>query len=152
MIHPTSATSTAIALKNLSYIPAFLLGLSMENYTILAVFMLIDVITGLLKAYKVKGGHSIKSFKLQLGIIKKICVIILPLLMVWTGRGVGVDFLKVAHGLLGVLIAAESYSIVGNVYAIYRKEESTEFDAVSFVLKKLQLFIEAFIRQDHSSK
>lgn len=145
-----SATSTAANIKNFGYIPAFLLGLSMENYVILAVFMGIDVLTGLIKVWRVHGGQDIKSRKIQAGVISKACILIIPILIVWAGRGVGIDLLWFGHGALGILILAELYSIVGNVTAISRKEEKSEFDAVSFALNKIKGMIENIITERKS--
>lgn len=139
------STSTIANIKNFGYIPAFLVGLSMENYTILAVFMGIDIITGVIKSFKVSGGHSIKSRKIQAGILSKSCILIIPVLIVWAGRGVDVNLLWFGRGALGMLILAECYSIVGNIHAITRNKEKDEFDAVSFVLNKIKFIIEKLI-------
>lgn len=141
-----SPTTTA-NIKNFGYIPAFLLGLSYENYTILAVFMGVDVLTGLIKAYKANGGSSIKSKKIQVGVLSKACILIVPIVIVWAGRGVELDFLWFAKGSLGMLVLAEAYSIIGNVHAIARGKEKSEFDALSFVLNKIKHVIEGVITE-----
>jgi phage-related holin len=117
----------------------------MENYTILAVFMGIDILTGLIKVWRVEGGSSIKSRKIQAGVISKAFILIIPIIIVWSGRGVGIDLSWFGHGALGMLILAEAYSIIGNIHAISRKEEKAEFDAVSFVLNKIKAIIENLI-------
>ncbi len=140
-----SSTSTAFNIKNFGYIPAFLLGLSLENYIILAALMGIDVITGLIKAWRVDGGRSIKSRKIQAGVISKACILLIPIIVVWAGRGAGLELVWFGQGSLGILILAEAYSIVGNVHAISNKKERSEFDAVSFVLNKIKTIIEGII-------
>lgn len=139
-------------LKNLLYVPAFLLGLSLQSFSILAVFMLIDVATGIVRTYVVNGGHSIKSSRLGAGILSKGCIILVPVLLVWAGEGSGLNLLPVASGTLSVLILAELYSILGNVQSIRLKRDIMEFDAVNFIILKLRDYLESFIKKDHDYK
>lgn len=138
--------------KNLLYIPAFLLGLSLQSFTILAVFMLIDVLTGIVRTYVVNGGRSIKSSRLGAGILSKSCIILVPVLLVWSGEGTGINLLPIAQGTLSVLILAELYSILGNVQSIRLKRDIMEFDAVNFIILKLRDYLESFIKKDHDYK
>lgn len=145
-------TSTDEFVKNLLYIPAFLLGLSLQSFTILAVFMLVDVGTGLVRTYVVNGGHSIKSSRLGAGVLSKTCIILIPVLLVWGGEGAGINLLPVAQGTLSVLILAELYSILGNVQSIRLRKDIMEFDAVNFIILKLRDYLEAKIKKDHDYK
>lgn len=139
-------TSSIVALKNLGYIPAILLGLSLESYTILAVLMLLDTIFGVIRTGVVHGGRSIKSYKLAAGIISKLSIILIPVLLAWAGRGAGINLITLAQGTLGVLILAETYSILSNIYSIRVRKDIHEYDAVSAILLWVRSLIESIIK------
>lgn len=135
-------------IKNLGYIPAIFIGLSVESYAVLAIFMVFDTILGIARTYIVHGGKEISSARLTSGIISKLSIILIPLLMAWGGRGAGVDLAMIAQATLGMLILAELYSILGNIYAIRLREDVYEFDAVSWVLRRVQLGVERLLKGD----
>lgn len=149
MIMTTATTST---LKNLAYIPAFLLGLSFEAWGILAVFMIVDTILGIIRSMTLYGAHSFTSRLLAHGVVSKCLVLFVPIILVWTGRGVGFDFLPVAKGTLSVLVLAEAYSILGHVQSIRTKKDIKEFDAVSMVLKGVRETLEKMLISDQRGK
>ena len=146
----TTEISTMAVIKNFAYIPALLIGLSMESYVILAVLMLIDTLFGLIRVGIIHGARNIKSYKLIAGALSKITVIALPFILVWAGRGAGLDFTPIAQATLGVLVLAEIYSIVGSMYAIRVKRDVPEWDAVSWILRSVQKVIENIIKKDVS--
>lgn len=148
----THEISTTAILKNLGYIPAFLLGLSAESYLILAVLMLVDTLFGVIRVGVIYGGRQIKSYRLIAGMLSKLTVISLPILLVWAGRGAGLDLTKIAQATLGVLVLAELYSIVGSIYAIRIRKDVPEWDAVSWVIRRVQLMIEGIIKRDPSKQ
>lgn len=143
----------ATIIKNMGYIPAmFLLGISPEAYIILSMFMIIDTFLGVVRVLVVHGGREFKSYKLTAGIIAKLCVIAVPLLTVWAGRGVGVDLMSLAQWSVGALILAQFYSIMSNIYSIHIRKDVVEFDAVSFILLKLRTIIEQMTKDEHIPK
>lgn len=144
MIHEPS--TILITLKNLGYIPAVLLGLSTQSYIILLVFMTVDMLTGITRSYILHGGRAVKSYKFVNGITTKILIILIPLLLVWAGKGSGYDLSIIAEWTLGMLILAELYSILGNIYAIKIREDIHEFDAVAWVLGKLRFIVEGILK------
>ena len=142
----------ATLIKNLGYVPAILLGISADSYTILAMFMIIDTFLGVTRVMVVHGGKDIKSYKLTAGIIAKLCVVTVPLLTVWAGRGVGLELLTLAQWSVGALILAQFYSIMSNIYSIHLRKDVVEFDAVSFILLKLRTIIEQLIKDQPVTK
>lgn len=146
----TEHITTTAFIKNLGYIPAVLIGLSLESYLILAVLMIIDTLFGIMRVFVIYGGHHIKSYKLVSGVVAKITVIGVPVMLAWAGRGSGIDLYPLAQGTLGVLILAEVYSILGSVYAIRIRKDVPEYDAVSAILRGLQKIIEKIIKKDPS--
>lgn len=142
-------TSTLALIKNVAYLPAFLLGLSMESYYILAALMVVDVALGVIKTIVIKGGQALTSYRLVSGVLSKLSLILVPLVIAYAGRGVGIELLALAKGALGMFILAQAYSIIGSVYAINAGKEITEFDAVSFILKRIRQTIETMIKGTH---
>lgn len=139
-------------LKNALYLPSFLIGLSPESYLILAVFMGIDLFFGLVRTATLHGMNSIKSYKFTAGIISKLMVLTVPLIMVWAGRGAGFDFTFLGQWAIGALVLSQAYSILGHVNAIRLGEERTEWDAVSFILRKLRTGLEAMLIDAHNKE
>lgn len=140
-----------VAIKNISYIPAFMigtayLGLTPESVVILMALIIFDIITGLLKSYLLQGGSSIKSSILERGLIAKALIICIPLNLALVGKGVGFDISSIAQGTIDVLILSELYSILGNYYAIRTGEERVEFDAVAYIVAQLKKLLKSFIQ------
>lgn len=146
-IETTSAVSGWAIFKNVSYIPAFVLGLSTEAYGILAVLMLIDTITGVIRSGTLHGWRSVTSHAAEVGLVAKLLLLLVPLIVALTARGIGLDLHWVASGSLTVLIASEGYSILGNIHATYLKQDVKEFDAINFILTKLRDTLERIVKK-----
>ena len=139
-------------LKHLGFIPAILIGLPLESFVVLAVFMVVDTLVGIVKSMVIDGCRSFRSFRLAAGVSSKGIIILVPLLVAWAGKGAGVDLTFLAQSVLGLLIFSELYSILGNLHAIRMRKHVPEWDAVNFVLQKVQAVIEALIRNGSSRK
>lgn len=140
-------TTTAI-LKNLTYIPAVVFGLSTESYGILAILMIIDTITGIIRAGVVHGWRSVNSHNLSFGLLSKMCLIMVPMVVAVAGRGINLDLTIIATAALSMLILSEAYSILGNIQSIRIRKDIAEFDAVNFVLIKLRTILEKMLVSD----
>jgi hypothetical protein len=152
MLKKTEKRTLTTIVKNLAYIPAVLLGLSPVSYLVLAIFMVIDTVLGVARVYIIHGGEHIRSYRLTAGIISKLSIIAVPLLVAWGGRGSGIDLTEIARATLGVLVLAELYSILGSIYAIRLRKDVHEFDAVSWVLERVQLVIERILRGENTNR
>lgn len=108
--------------------------------------MFIDTVLGLIRVWVNHGGRHIRSYKLTAGIVAKLCVLLVPLLTVWAGKGVGLDLHFLATWTVGALILAQFYSIVSNIYSIHMRKDMDEFDAVSWVLRRVQGVIERALK------
>ena len=139
-------------IKNFVYFPAILVGLSGESFAILGVLMAIDTIFGIIKVGTIYGWRHISSYRMSSGILSKLTIILVPLLIAWAGKGAGMDLGFLAQSSLSLLCLAQLYSILGNVYSIRTGKEYVEFDAVSWVLRRLQIVIERLIKTDGKSK
>lgn len=149
----STSVSGITLVKNVSYIPALFVGLSFESYTILAVFMVLDTILGVIKAAVLSHeGEKVVSYRLKSGILSKISVMLVPLLLAWTGRGIGLDLVAVAQATLALLILSEFYSILGNIYSIYTRKKVDEFDAIGWILRILRDRIERTLKDNMDIK
>jgi phage-related holin len=143
----TSTLSGWTFFKNLTYIPAFVLGLSTEAYGILAVLMLIDTITGVIRSGTIHGWRSVTSHAAEVGLLAKLLLLIVPMVVALTARGAGLDLRWVASGALTVLIVSEGYSILGNIHSTYLRQDVKEFDAINFLLTKLRDTLERVVKK-----
>ena len=144
-----SSTTTIFGfLKNLSYIPIFILGLPIESFAILTIFIVVDMVMGIAKSWTIHGRQSLTSRRFSIGLISKLSMLFVPLLFAAAGKGVGIDLTAIARGSLSLLIFSEGYSIIGNMISIRTGEETHEFDAVTFVLRKIQGFMMKYIKSD----
>lgn len=133
-----ATTSTTIAFKHLGYVVAFLMGLDIHSFVILAAFMAIDLVLGTMRAGVVHGWQEVKSYKFIAGITSKLLVLFVPVLLVWAGRGANVDLLFLGQGALAMLVLAETYSILGNINSIRLRRDIPEFDVISSILRTVQ--------------
>lgn len=148
----TTHATTGVIIKNAAYIPALLLGIAPESYAILTVFMLIDIMLGVTRSVVLHGAKSIKSYKLTAGLISKMLVLIVPLILVWAGRGAGFDFTMLGQWAVGILVLSQAYSMLGHIHAIQQREESTEWDAVAAIQARLRAALEALLVDSHNKE
>lgn len=140
-------TAKTTLAKNLGYIPAFLIGLELspDSMGILATFMVLDTILGVVRSTILHGGNSFRSRLLAHGIISKLLVLFVPVLLVYAGRGAGVSFLPIAMGTISILVLAEAYSILGHIQSIRTREDVKEFDAISMILANVRAGVEKLL-------
>lgn len=139
----TNELTTTGILKNLGYIPAVYLGISMEQFTILAVLLVVDIITGIWRSAIVGGGQSVTSWKAINGFMSKMLFLLIPLVIAAAGKSVGVELVVLAKSALGLLTLATSYSIIGNIYGIRTGKVVKEFDAIHYIL----IYIEKLLKR-----
>lgn len=135
--------------KNILYIPAFLLGMQMHSFTILLAFIVVDMITGVWRVAIVHGGKEIRSVHAINGLVSKLLFALIPLVIAYAGKGIGVDLIRFATGALSLLILATGYSIIGNIYTIRSGVPVKEFDAVRFILSAFRRLLEGFTNVKH---
>ncbi len=112
------------------------LEISQEPFTLFALLLIIDYITGLAKAKTL--GHSITSNKMKYGLISKLSLIIVPLVVAMGAKALGADSHYVLTSGMYILILSEVYSIIGNVYSARTKEEFPEYDALAMIGKQIR--------------
>lgn len=112
------------------------LEISQEPFTIFALLLVIDYITGLWKAKIL--GHSITSNKMKYGLVSKLSLIIIPIVIAMGAKALGADSHYVLTSGMYILILSEVYSIIGNVYSARTKEEFPEYDALAMIGKQIR--------------
>lgn len=112
------------------------LEISQEPFTLFALLLIIDYITGLAKAKTL--GHSITSNKMKYGLISKLSLIIVPLVVAMGAKALGADSHYVLTSGMYILILSEVYSIIGNVYSARTREEFPEYDALAMIGKQIR--------------
>ncbi len=147
MEQTVTATGSIVGIKNFAYIPAFIIGLGInpEAVSILAIFMILDIILGVTHSAALHGGKSIRSRTLIHGIVSKFLVLIIPAILAYTGKGIGINLVSLVTATMSVLILAETYSMLGHIQSIRTGKDVLEFDAVSLVLKNLRNIIEKLL-------
>ncbi len=135
--------TTWVTVKNCLYIPAFLAGLGcpLQACQYLVYLMIIDFVTGVVRAGMNHGWQSVKSSIGIAGIISKVTILLIPVTLIFAGKGVGMDFTMLIGGVLYILVLSESYSILGNVQSIRSGKDMPEFDAVALTLKQVRKFL-----------
>ena len=108
--------------------------------------MIIDTITGIAKQYKVER-IGITSKRMTSGIITKFVTFLCLL-----SGGIVINYFDLSpqyyiQTVMSILIMAEFYSIIQNVYAVRTGVILPEYDAISIALKKLTGFIQEFIEK-----
>ena len=122
------------------------LNIPQEALWVLGSLMIIDTITGVAKQYKVES-IGITSKRMTTGVVTKF-VTLLCLLSGW----LVINFLKIdpeyyVQTVLSILIMAEFYSIIQNVYAVRTGVILPEYDVISIALKRLTGAIQDFIEK-----
>lgn len=112
------------------------LEISQEPFTLFALLLIIDYITGLAKAKTL--GHSITSNKMKYGLISKLSLIIVPLVVAMGAKALGADSHYVLTSGMYILILSEVYSIIGNIYSTRTREEFPEYDALAMIGKQIR--------------
>ena len=119
-------------IKMLLYLVGAYIGIEVEAFMILVSFMCMDSVLGAIKALRLGDKFSFK--KMMWGYILKLCFLIVPLVIALLGKVLGYDFHSVVNITISILTVAESYSIIGNIYAAKNKVEVDKLDAVSLLL------------------
>ena len=141
---PTTAKTFGLNALYLPLVPFFAwLSVPAEEIAILAILLIIDYFTGVLKVFILKG--DLRSYRAIAGMLSKGSILLLVFALAFMAKGIGLDFKLYLALFISALIISETYSIFGNVYSCWTKEDVEEFDAVSMVLKKVRSMIERLL-------
>lgn len=129
-------------------VPFILAELSIQSVAILSVFLVLDVITGIISSVRVYGTGKLNSKTFSFGILFKFLILFIPIIVVWTGKGIGLDLLMFAVWAINMLIVSEALSIIGNISTIKTGEPVKEIDAVNIILGKFKKILMSFLQRD----
>jgi len=115
------------------------LGIPDKQLTILWTLMVIDVITGIAKAYGI-DPRSITSHALGIWVLKKFLTVILVYTLALVGKGANIPPAHFMEWGLSILIMAEWYSAIQNIYAVRTGKVLPEYDVISIILRKFSDF------------
>lgn len=116
-----------------------------KKLSILVVLMCIDMLTGIFKAYRIR--ENITSRRWIAGFLSKLVVLLVPFTIALMANGVDFDVKWFIGFSLSIMVIAEAYSILGNIYTFKTGEAVAEIDAVSVIIKVLRNFIENMIER-----
>lgn len=112
------------------------LQISEEPFILFSLLIIIDYITGLMKAKTLMV--SITSNKMKYGLISKLSLLFIPIILAIGAKAIEADFKFIFITCMNILIISEVYSIIGNIYSIRTKEELPEYDAVALLGKQIR--------------
>lgn len=96
-----------------------------------------DFILGVADAYLL-DRTQVKSSVATKGLFKKISKFLLPIIVVVVLKGAGFENTDaITKSIMGILIFAEGYSIIGHIYCINTGKQLPEIDAFEFVIKRI---------------
>lgn len=133
-------TGTVATIKTTWYIGAFtlfqFLGIPEMQMWILGTLMVIDFIAWVWKQYRL-DPRNITSHWAWLWVMKKTATLMSILSVALIIKWLELDADNWIKWMLGILMMAEWYSIVQNIYTIRTGISLPEYDVVSILLKKL---------------
>jgi len=143
-------TSTYKYIANALYIPfvAFLNFLEVDKLVIAlyALLLVIDIITGILKAIKL--GHKPSSKNFLIGIMAKLTFLLIPLVIAVAAKAIGIDLKLFVITVINALILNEVYSTIANIYTINTGKKAEEFDVLSLILKFIREFVQRMLNDN----
>jgi hypothetical protein len=115
-------------------------GIPQEAYWLLAILIILDTLTGSLRAIVI-DARSFTSAALRNGVLAKLLLLLIPLVVAIVAKSVPEPFdsmvMASVSGSIAILALSEAYSTISNVGAIISKQGGAEMDGVSFIISKL---------------
>ena len=109
------------------------LGLNAEAVVGLAVLLVIDMVTGVAKEFKM--GRMPQSRRFTNGLVSKVILVLIPFILAIAAKAVSIDITVMIWVVINALILSEAYSSIANIYTISTGKEVEEFDAMSHILR-----------------
>lgn len=117
-----------------------------EQVSILWILMFIDFLSGILKQYTL-DPLKIESSRAKLGLLKKIGLLLALLSIALAFRSVDIIEKHYIKSIFAIVIMAETYSIIQNIYTARTGKIVKEFDAISLVLEYIWKFFEKHLKK-----
>lgn len=113
---------------------------------ILAYLMLIDFVSGIAKQARI-NYKEITSYKAWIGIMKKSFTFVMILSIGLVFKALEIDGNGVIKAVMTILIGAEGYSILQNIYTIRTGKYMKEVDVVTLLIRSLGDFIVKYLQK-----
>lgn len=152
MIWTWSVIST---IKTTWYVSAILvfesLDIPQSQATILAILMVLDFCVWIGKRLRI-DPKRITSHRAWVWVMKKVSTFIVLWAVALMFKWIWVEAQEYINWFLAILIMAETYSVIQNVYAIRTGHILPEYDVISLLLKQIGLMIEKKLNTLDSNK
>tara|TARA_R110002050_G_scaffold284688_1_gene434008 strand:+ start:100 stop:531 length:432 start_codon:yes stop_codon:yes gene_type:complete len=125
------------------YVVFAYLGVEVESFMILMIFMCFDSVVGAIKSLRLGNRFNFRT--MLWGMALKLCFLIVPLVIALLGKSIGYNLNAAVNITISILTVAEAYSIIGNIYSAKNKVEVEKLDAVSVLLKNLRRIIRSLL-------
>lgn len=113
---------------------------------ILAYLMLMDFVSGIAKQARI-NYKEITSHKAWIGIMKKSFTFVMILSIGFVFKALEIDGDSVIKAVMTILIGAEGYSILQNIYTIRTGKYMKEVDVVTLLIRSLGDFILKYLQK-----
>ena len=127
------------------------LNIPQSQVSILAMLMILDFCVWVGKRLRIEP-RKVTSHRAWLGVMKKVSTFIALGAIALMFKWIGMEADKYINGFLAILIMAETYSIIQNVYAIRTGNILPEYDVISLLLQKIGKMIESRLDELDSNK
>lgn len=113
------------------------LWINQESLSIFAILLALDFIFWIVNAY-LNDRQSVRSRTATRGLINKLTKLSLPLIVVIILKWVWFEDTQIfISSIMGILIVAEGYSIIGHIYSINTNKQLPEIDAFWMLIEKI---------------
>jgi phage-related holin len=115
------------------------IGVKNDIVLTLTTLMIADWLTGILKAHQLE--IELTSKKSNKGLIEKLMLLIIPVSIGIVFKVINIPIGITVQTVFSLLIVTELYSLIGNCYCVYTKEDIKEYDAVSAAIRWIRKVI-----------
>lgn len=115
-------------------------GLPIEPALILGALMTLDFCSGIGRAHALR--EQITSRRMKSGIASKLLLLMIPLAVALSARGLGQDWGYLVSFCVSAMILSELYSFISNIYAMKTGEDLPEFDVIKMLGKHIRTALE----------
>ena len=106
-----------------------------DVFVILAILIMVDYLLGITRAVKTK--KKVTSKKMRVWLIWKLSLLLIPLTLWLSLSGAWIDATRLVTASWWALLLSECFSIIQHIHIISTGNEIEEYDATSYVIKKL---------------
>lgn len=119
------------------------LEIDQEAVSILSVLLWLDIFTWVVKSLRVWKKVTSKWFLIWL--VSKTIILLIPMVLWFMARWIDIDISSLIYIIISMMMVAETYSVVTNIWVIRTGNDIEEQDAmtmvISLLLKKLRFLL-----------